>query len=131
MGVAFETAAVYRQFVEGVFPIVSVGWVADVVGEAGHFAQVGVEAEAGADAPGDLGDFEGVGEAGAGCVAFLGAHDLGFVGQAAEGGAVEDPGAVAGEGAALVLVGDEHAALGGFVVHAGDVMVGVVVHDDA
>ena len=44
---------------------------------------------------------------------------------------MEDPGTVAGEGSALVLVGDEHAALGGFVVHAGNVVVGVVVHDDA
>ena len=81
--------------------------VADVVGEAGHFAQVGVESEAGADAPGDLGDFEGVGEAGARRVAFLGAHNLGFVGQATEGGAVENPGAVAGEEPAVLLHGVE------------------------
>ena len=61
--------------------------------------------EPGAEGFSDLGDFEGVGEAGTVEVIFAGPEDLGFVLESAEGGGVEDAVAVDLEGGAVVVFG--------------------------
>lgn len=57
--------------------------------------------EPAADGAADLGDFDGVGEAGAVEVVFAGEEDLGFALEAAEGGGVDDAVAVDLEGGAI------------------------------
>lgn len=100
LGVAFET--VLGDLVEGGLAIMSVGRVADVVGKPGHVAEVRVQAQAAADAAGDLADLERVCEAGAGCVAVAGSDDLRFIGEAAQGRGVEHAGAVAGKSTTMI-----------------------------
>ena len=62
LGVAFEAAALVGKRVQGYFPVVPVGRVPDVVAECREFGEVGVNADAVADAARNLGDFEGVRE---------------------------------------------------------------------
>ena len=102
LGVAFE--AVLGDLVEGGLAVMSVGRVADVVGKPGHVAEVRVQAQAAADAAGNLADLERVGEAGAGCVAVAGSDDLRFIGEAAQGRGVEHAGAVAGKSTTMIWV---------------------------
>jgi len=75
--------------IEGFFADMAEGGVADVMGEGDGFDEVFIQAEGAADGAGDLGDFEGVGEAGSVVIAG-GDEDLGFVLEPAEGFAVED-----------------------------------------
>ncbi len=74
--------------------------VAEVVGERHGLREILVEGERARRGAGDLGDLEGVGQAGAEVVAFVVDEHLGLVLEAAEGGAVDDPVAVALERAA-------------------------------
>ena len=78
--------------------------VTEIVAEADRLDQVLVEAEGAADGAGDLGDFEGVGEAGAVVVAGGGDEDLRLVHEAAKALGVEDPVAVALERGAQVAL---------------------------
>ena len=96
MGVTFE-ADVAGKFVERHFPIMSVGWVADVVAQAGEFAQVGVSTNACSNAAGDLRDFEAVGQACSWGVAVTGTNHLGFVCQSPQRCGVEHAGTVSYE----------------------------------
>ena len=82
LGVAFEAAALVGKRVQGYFPVVPVGRVPDVVAECREFGEVGVNADAAADATRNLGDFEGVRESCSRGVAVAGTDDLGFVGEA-------------------------------------------------
>ena len=80
--------------------------VADVVGQGDGFGQVFVQPQPAGDGAGDLRDFERVREPGAVVVVDAGDEDLRLAGHAAEGGAVDDPLAVAlvercGTGAAV------------------------------
>src|SRR5699024_424063 len=55
--VAFKAAAFGGYFIKRVFTVVAIGRVPDVVGQPGHLTQVGIKAQAGANAAGNLGDF--------------------------------------------------------------------------
>ena len=68
--------------------------MAEIVREGDGFGQVFVEAEKAGESAGDLGDLEGMGEAGAIVVAGLVDEDLGFVFEPSEGGGVNDPVAI-------------------------------------
>lgn len=76
--------------IKGLLTGVREGGVADVVGKGEGFGQVFIEAEGRGDGAGDLGDFDGVGEAITEVVGVAFAEDLGFVFQAAEGVGVDD-----------------------------------------
>ena len=95
------------------------GRVTQIVREADRFDQVLVAAQGAGQRPADLGNFQGVGEAGAEVVAFVVDEDLGLVFQPAEGGGVQDAVAVALEGGAVFrLVVQIGAALGVPAAHA-------------
>ena len=95
LGIVVKAAVVLHDLVEGAFTGVTERGVAHVMGERQHLGQVFVEAELAGDGAGDLGDFEGVREAGAVVVAFVEDEDLGFVNEATKGGGVEYAVAVA------------------------------------
>ena len=63
--IALESAASLSEIVEDALPVVAEWRVAEVVAEAGGVDDVGVGAEFLAEFAAHLGDFEGVGEAGA------------------------------------------------------------------
>ena len=74
--------------------------MAEIVGQRQRFREVLIEAELPGQRTGDLGHFERVGEPGAVMIAFMEHEYLGFVLQAAEGGGMNDPVAIAPERAA-------------------------------
>lgn len=91
LGVALEAAAVLRELVQRLFPVVAERGVTQVVGEAGGFDEVGVAAQGRAQLAAYLGAFQGVGEAGAGAgvpavAAGARGDDLGLACEAAQGG---------------------------------------------
>ena len=100
LGVALESPAVGGEIVEDAFAVVPEGRVAEVVAQAGGVDDVGVGSELFAEFAPDLGDFEGVGEAGADEVVGGGPQDLGLLAQAAKARGVEDARPVAFEGRA-------------------------------
>ncbi len=71
--------------------------MAEIMGEGDCLCEVRVQAQRVGDGAGDLGDFQGVGEAGAEVVAFVGHEDLRLFLEPAERGGVDDPVAVARE----------------------------------
>ena len=98
--VVIEAEAVGAQgFVEGCFPGVAKGRMADVVDQGQRLSQGDVEPQSGGYGAGDLGDFEGVGETAAGVIAFRGAasKDLGLAGKAAKGLCMENTRGVPGK----------------------------------
>ena len=115
--------------VERVLAVVAVRRVADVVGQAGHFAQVGVQAEPGADTAGDLRDLERMRQARARRVPVAGADDLRFVGKPAQRRGVQHARTVTLEGVARLVAGRKLRLLRG-LGNAARHVVGVVgVHD--
>ena len=114
LGVSFEAALIGHEVVERAFARMTEGRVAEVVGEAGGFDQVGVDEkirlersvtlgfEPEADRLANLRDFKRVGEAGAVEIVFAAPENLRFVLQAAEGGRVKDAVAIDLERAAIV-----------------------------
>ena len=74
--------------------------MAKVVAKGDGLGEVGVETKRRRQGTGDLRDLERMGESGAEMVAGVGDEHLGLAFQPAEGGAVDDPVAVAGEGGA-------------------------------
>ena len=76
-------------------------------GKTGHIAKIGIEAEPGANAAGDLADLQRVGQAGAWSIAIARADDLSFIGQAPQGCRMQHTGAVAGEYTAMFFHGME------------------------
>ncbi len=123
---ATEAAGVLHELVEGLFDGMAEGGMAEVMGEARALDEVGVDeavvGEVGAvllkpaaDGAADLGDFDGVGEAGAVEVVFAGEEDLGFALEAAEGGGVDDAVAIDLEGGAVFAFGGGPGGEGGEV----------------
>jgi hypothetical protein len=102
LGVVFKTAVIFHGIGEGEFAGVAEWGMAEIVGEGDDFGKVGVGGEATAEPAGELGDFEGVGHAGAVVIAFVIDEDLCFVFEAAESGGGEDAMAIELEG----IVGD-------------------------
>ena len=79
--------------------------MADVVGEPREVDEVGVAAQPDRHAPSDLRHLERMGQPGPWRLALPRTDDLGLVGQPAQGGTVQHPGAVAGEVGAVFGVG--------------------------
>ena len=75
--VALET--IKRDLIERVFAIVSIGWVADVMGKPCHIAEIRIEAEPSTDAARDLANLQGVGQPGARGIAVARPDDLRFI----------------------------------------------------
>ena len=75
--VALET--IKRDLIERVFAIVSIGWVADVMGKPCHIAEIRIEAEPSTDAARDLANLQGVGQPGARGIAVARSDDLRFI----------------------------------------------------
>ena len=77
------------------------GRVTQVMRQADGFDQVFVGTQGARDRASDLGDFQGVRQAGAVVIAFIVDENLGLIFQAAEGSGVQDAVAVALEGGAV------------------------------
>ena len=109
LGVVVEAALGLEHGIERILAGVAEGAVAEVVGERHRLGQILVEAERARRGTGDLRDLERVGEPGAEMIALVADEHLGLVLEAPERGAVDDPVAVALEGAAQRLLGLEMA----------------------
>ena len=81
--------------VERVLPGMPEGGVAEIVAKRDGFGEIVVEAERARQRPRDLRHLDGVGEAGAEMIALVIDEHLGLVGEAAEGGRMDDAVAVA------------------------------------
>ena len=85
-----KTTGVLHELVEGVLDGMSEGGMAEISGEGDGLGEVFVEAEGAAERAGEVGDLDGVGEAGTDVVAGTVQWDLGFVFEATKSGAVND-----------------------------------------
>lgn len=72
-------AVVFENVVKDVFAGVAERGVSQVVSQRDRFSQVFVEAQSPGDCPGDLGDFQGVGQPGPKVVFDRGNKDLGLM----------------------------------------------------
>ena len=95
VAVVVEAAVPGHAGVERVFAGMPERRVAEVVAERDRFGEVVVEPERAGERAGDLRHLDGVGEAGAEMVALVMDEDLRLVGEAAEGGRMDDAVAVA------------------------------------
>jgi hypothetical protein len=114
LGVALESTPRAHQAVQGAFPAMTVGRMAQIVSQASRFDEIGIEeklgveerrtmVEKGTNGAADLGHFHGMRQAGPVKVVFSGEEDLGLALQGAEGGRVNDPIAIDLKGAAVFL----------------------------
>ena len=90
MAVVVEAAVAGHAGVERVLAGMAEGRVAEVVGERDRLGEVVVEPERARQRPGDLRHLDRMGEPGAEMVALVMDEHLGLVGEAAEGGRVDD-----------------------------------------
>ena len=102
LGVSFEASAVGGELVESPLTVVPVRRMSDVMGQTSHIHQVGITTQRHGHTPADLGDLQRVSQPGAGVVTLPRPDHLGLIGQSAQGGAVQHPGAVPGEVAAVL-----------------------------
>ena len=103
--VALEAAVLGGHFVERPLAVVTVGRMADVVGQPGQVDEVGIAAQPDRHAAADLGDLQRVGQPGARGLALARPDHLRLVGEPAQRGAVQHAGPVAGEIGAVFGVG--------------------------
>ena len=99
-----EAAVALEALVESALTGVAERRVADVVDQGEGLGEVLVEAEAGGNGAGDLGDLDGVGEAGAEVVGGAAGEDLGLAGETAEGSGLDNALAVTLERCAACAV---------------------------
>ena len=104
LGVALEAADGLGDDIERLLAVVPVGRVAQVVGQAGGVDDVGIAAQGLPEGATDLGDLQGVGQAGAHEVVAGGPQDLGLGAQAPQRRGVDDARPVALEGGALGIL---------------------------
>ncbi len=97
LGVVIEAALPRHGGIERPLAGVAKGRVAEIVGESERLGQILIELKRTGDGPGDLRDFEAVGQPRAVMIALVIDEDLRLVVQPAEGGRVQDAVAVAGE----------------------------------
>ncbi len=100
VGVMVEAAIRRHAGVEHFLAGMAETGVAEVMGERGRLGEVLVEPEAARESAGNLRHLDRMGQAGAEMIAFERDEDLGLVGEAAEGGRMDQPVAVALEIAA-------------------------------
>ena len=103
--VALEAAVLGGDLVERAFAVVSVGRVPDVVGQAAQLDQIEVAAQPDRHSAPDLRHLQRMRQPGARSVTLAGSDDLRLVGQPAQRGAVQHPGAIPGEVAAVLALG--------------------------
>ena len=95
MAVVVEAAMIGHAGVERILAGMAERGVAEVVAERDRLGEVVVNFERTRERPGDLSDLDRVGEPGAKVIALVMDEHLGFVREAAEGGRMDDPVAVA------------------------------------
>jgi hypothetical protein len=100
LGIVVEAAIGRHQVIELALAGMAERRMAEVVGQRQGLRQVLVEAERAGDRAGDLGHLEAVGQPRAVVIALMIDEHLGLVLEAAEGGGMDDPVAVALEGRA-------------------------------
>ena len=100
LGIVVEAAEVPEAGIERPLAGVPERRVAEVMGERERLGEVLIERQGARERAGDLGDFQGVGQAGAVVVALVEHEHLGLVLEAAERGRVDDPVGIAAERAA-------------------------------
>ena len=100
VAVVVEAAIVAHAGVERVLAGMAERRVAEIVAERDRFGEIVVEPKRPGERARDLRHLDGMGEAGAEMVALVIDEDLGLVGEAAEGGGMDDAVAVALELAA-------------------------------
>ena len=100
LNIVIKAAIGLHLDLELIFPGVAEGRMTQIVGQSDGLGEVSVQPHGPGQGAGDLGDFQGMGQAGAEVIAFMGHKDLGLFLQAAEGAGVDDAVAVAGEGGA-------------------------------
>ena len=128
--ISLEAAVRRRDLVESLLAVVPVRRVADVVGQTGHVDEVGIAAQPDRHPPPDLGDLQRMGQPRARGVALPRPDDLCLVGEPAQRGAVQNPGAIPGEvGAVLALGARQARGLRRFGHHplAVEIVVGVLL----
>ena len=111
LGIVIKAAKIGHGFRQSVLARMPEGRMAEIVGERAGFGQILIHLQRPRQGPGDLGDFQRVGQARAIRIAFMGDKDLGLFLEPPEGAGMDDAVAVALEGAA-------HGALGLRVVTA-------------
>ena len=77
--IAFEASAFVGKLIERGLTIVTIRRVADIVDEPCHLAQIRVQAQAFADATGNLRNLQGMRQASARSIPIARAHHLGFI----------------------------------------------------
>ena len=95
-----EAAKRLHGAVELVLPRMAKGRMAKVVGQGDRLGEVRLESKCGRDGTGDLGHLKGMGQPRPVVVALVGHEDLGLLLEPPEGGGVDDPVTVPGEGRA-------------------------------
>ena len=76
--ISFEPADGIGESIEFFLPVVTEGWVAEIVSQAGDFDNVGITTEGFSEFARDLRDLEGVGQSGSREVILAGDHHLGL-----------------------------------------------------
>ena len=78
LSISFEPADGIGESIEFFLPVVTEGWVAEIVGQTGDFDNVGVTPERFSEFARDLRDLEGVGQSSSREVILAGDHHLGL-----------------------------------------------------
>jgi hypothetical protein len=76
--IAFEPADGIGESIQFIFPVVTEGRMAEIVGQAGDFDNVGVTPQGFSEFARDLRDLEGVGQSGSREIILAGDHHLGL-----------------------------------------------------
>jgi uncharacterized membrane protein YgcG len=103
--VALEAAMRSGDLVERPLTVVSIGWVADVVGQAGQLDQIEVAPQTDRHPAPDLGHLQRVRQSGPRSVTLTGPDDLRLVRQPPQRRTVQHPGPIPGELAAVLAFG--------------------------
>ena len=109
-----EPAAPFHTFVEDAFARVAEGGMPQIMSQTDALNEILVGAEGARHRPPDLGDLDGMRKSRAVVVPFVVDEDLGLVGEAAEGGRMDDAIAIALKGGAVgrLLFGKDTATRG-------------------
>src|ERR1700722_2611695 len=107
--ISLKAAVRRRDLIERLLAVMPVRRMSDVVGQTGHIDEVGIAAQPDRHPPPDLGDLQRMGQPRARGVALPRPHDLCLVREAAQRGAVQNPGAIPGEVAAMLALGARQA----------------------
>ena len=88
--VMIEAACRCQAFIQYVLPGMAKRRVAEIMGERQSFGQILIQPQGPRQCPRDLRHLDGMGQAGAEMVAFMGHKNLRFMGEAAESGGMDN-----------------------------------------